>query len=91
MIGVSLAVGVYLTRRRGVAPGIASLLVFVYACVILYLATTNFDIISGATGILEVVLLGIIYTVVIAGAVMALCFRVRKPEVYARIGRQDTV
>jgi amino acid transporter len=90
LIGVSLAVGVYLIRRGGVAPAIAALVVFVYACVILYLATANFDIISGATGTLKIVLLVFMYAVVIAGALMALFFRRRKPEIYARIGRQET-
>jgi amino acid transporter len=89
LIGVSLAVGVYLIRRGGVGPGIASLVVFAYMCVILFLATENFDIISGATGTLKIVLLALLYAVVAAGALMALVYKRRRPDVYARIGRQD--
>lgn len=92
LVGVSAAIGVYLLRnKKSVGPAIASLVVSAFMTVILVLATLNFDIISGATGTLEVVLLLLIYAVIAAGAILAAIYRLRRPEVYAKIGRQDVM
>lgn len=55
----------------------------------LYLATTNMDLISGLTGSLAVALVILTYLVVLAGFGLAAVYRRTKPEVYLRIGRQD--
>jgi amino acid transporter len=91
---VALAVAVYLVRNRDTEASItkpvaASVLAFVILCVALYLATVNFELITGATGIFSIVLLLLIYGLVVAGMVMASIYRKRRPEVYARIGRDD--
>ncbi|WP_084144649.1 APC family permease [Amycolatopsis jejuensis] len=93
---VALAILVYLVRNRN-APGaiakpvVACGVVFVILCVALYLATANFEVITGATGILSVILLLLIYGIVATGMVMASIYRRKRPEVYARIGRDDLV
>ncbi|MGE2735883.1 APC family permease [Mycolicibacterium vaccae] len=56
---------------------------------VLYLATTNMDLISGLTGGLAVALVILTYLVIVAGAVLATVYRKTKPEVFQRIGRQD--
>jgi uncharacterized membrane protein len=91
---VALAVAVYLVRHRDTEASIAkpvaaSALAFVILCIALYLATVNFELITGATGALTVVLLLLIYGLVVAGMVMASIYRRKRPEVYARIGRDD--
>jgi amino acid transporter len=74
-------------RVVGTAVGTALAgVVFVFA---LYVATVHFDLVSGATGAAGIALLVGIYGVIAAGMVAAAYFRKRKPETYARIGRQD--
>jgi amino acid transporter len=91
---VALAILVYLIRHRSTEvaiakPVVACGLAFVILCVALYLATVNFELITGATGALTVVLLLLIYGLVGAGMVMAAIYRRRRPDVYARIGRDE--
>ncbi len=62
---------------------------FVILGIALYLATVNFDLITGATGVFSIVLLLLIYGIVVAGMAMATIYRRKRPEVYARIGRDD--
>jgi amino acid transporter len=92
---VALAVVVYLVRRRGsegaiAKPVAASGLAFVILCVAIYLATVKFDLITGATGVISIVLLLLIYGIIATGMVMASVYRRTRPEVYARIGRDDS-
>ncbi|MBN3454895.1 APC family permease [Mycolicibacterium sp.] len=95
LILVALAIPVYLIRHRRAAesvtkPVVASGVAAAILCIALYLATVNFELITGATGVLTVVLLLLIYGIVAAGMVMASIYRRKRPEVYARIGRDDT-
>jgi amino acid transporter len=94
LILVALATAAYLLRHRHTEKSIAKPvaacgLASVILCIALYLATVNFDLITGATGALTVVLLLLIYGIIAAGMVMAAIYRRKRPEVYARIGRDD--
>lgn len=91
---VALAILIYLVRHAksegAIAKPVASCgLAFVILCIALYLATVNFELITGATGALTIVLLLLIYGIVATGMVMASIYRRKRPEVYARIGRDD--
>jgi amino acid transporter len=91
---VALAIVVYLVQHRNsgesiVRPVAACGLAAVILCVALYLATVNFELITGATGVFSIVLLLLIYGIIAAGMTMALIYRRQRPEVYARIGRDD--
>jgi amino acid transporter len=91
---VSLAISVYLVKHRQsegsiVKPVVACGVAAVILCIALYLATVNFELITGATGVFSIVLLLLIYGIVAAGMVMATIYRRKRPEVYARIGRDE--
>ncbi|MGH3644811.1 MAG: APC family permease [Mycobacterium sp.] len=94
LILVALAIPVYLVRHRTTAesiakPVVACGLACVILCIALYLATVNFELITGATGAFSIVLLLLIYGLIAAGMAMAAIYRRTRPEVYARIGRDD--
>lgn len=92
---VAIAILVYLVRNERnngaiAKPVVACGLAFVILCFALYLATANFEVITGATGTWTVVLLLFIYGIIAAGMVLAAVYRRKRPEVYLRIGRDDT-
>jgi len=90
LLMVALAMVVYLQRNRGpgdgVVPTILTAASGVVVVVVLYFVTVNFDLLTGATATAAVV---IIYGVAVIGMVMAWVYRSRRPDVYARIGRDD--
>lgn len=92
LVLVALAIGVFLIRDRanGPAPVAAAAALFscVVMCVALAIATKNFELLSGATGGAQLVLLAVIWGLFIAGVVLAAVLKKRRPAVYARIGRQ---
>ncbi|MEU2286820.1 APC family permease [Streptomyces sp. NPDC013178] len=92
MVLVALAIGVYLLRDRlhgpAVAPAISSFIAFGIMGLTLVLATENFTLLTGAAGMTKTALLTLIWGVTVLGAVYAVVVRRKKPEVYARIGRQ---
>jgi len=61
-------------------------LVLVFA---LFIATVNFDIVSGATGLVAAVLLAAEFGIIAGGMLLAVHHRSNRPDIYARIGRQD--
>ncbi|GAA2547640.1 APC family permease [Mycolicibacterium diernhoferi] len=97
MVLMTLAsVAVLIFFRRNPQPGtsplkttIAPIVSIVSFAVVLYLATTNMDLVSGLTGGLAVGLVVLTYLVIVAGAVAAAIYRKNKPETFERIGRQD--
>lgn len=94
LAAVALSIVVYLFRHRRtedavIKPIIASGLAFVIMCIAIYLATVNIELITGATGTVSVVLLVCIYAIVATGMIMAAIYRRRRPDVYARIGRDE--
>ncbi|MEU9329986.1 APC family permease [Streptomyces canus] len=92
LVLVSLAVGVFLLRDRahGKATGqaVASLMAFAILCVMLFLATENFTLLSGATGAMKDVLIIAIWGVTLAGGGLAFYLKRKRPGVYNSIGRQ---
>ncbi|BCI52288.1 putative amino acid permease [Mycolicibacterium litorale] len=94
MLLASVAVLVYFRRnphhqasplKTTVAPVIA---ILGFSAVV-YLATTNIDLISGVTGGLAVAVVTLTFATVVAGVVLASVYRAKRPEVYRRIGRQE--
>jgi amino acid transporter len=89
---VSLAVAVYLFKNRAgrssIVGGVLASVAFLIFAITLVLATQNFTLLTATEGVGQVILLSVIWGFGIVGAVLALILRVRKPEVYARIGRQ---
>lgn len=89
---VALAAGVYLIKDRAcgraIAPAACSWLGFIVMCITLMLASAHFEVLTFATGTTNIVLLVIIWGITAFGAALALVLRRRKPDVYARIGRQ---
>lgn len=93
MLLASIAVMVYF--RRNATPDVSALKTTVAPILsiigfgfVLYLATTNMDLISGLTGGLAVALVALTYLVIVAGFVVATVYRRTRPEVFERIGRQ---
>jgi len=94
MMLASIAVLVFF--RRVPQPGtsvlkttIAPILSIMSFAFVLYLATTNMDLVSGLTGGLAVVLVVLTYLVVVVGVVAAAIYRKTRPDAFHRIGRQD--
>jgi amino acid transporter len=91
---VAIAITVYLIRHRGpngegvlIAVGTAaSAGVMVFA---LWVGTVHFDLLTGATGTVALVILAIIWGLIVTGMVTAAVYRRTRPETYARIGRQE--
>jgi hypothetical protein len=82
--------------RRNPQPGtsalkttVAPVVSIISFGVVLYLATTNMDLISGLTGGLAVGLVVLTYLVIACGVVAAAVFRRTRPEAFQRIGRQE--
>ncbi|UOE44402.1 APC family permease [Agromyces larvae] len=93
MAVVSLAViGFFRRDARDVGVGsrlIAPIIAFLALATVLVLIVANFNVLldQAESNALTFVLPGLIVAAGIAGAVWALVLRVRRPEVYARIGR----
>ncbi|MFF1831488.1 APC family permease [Paenarthrobacter sp. NPDC058040] len=90
----ALAIPFYMKRNRvsGVsnftavlAPGLA----VIGFGIALVLSTQNFALLIGGSEPLAGLLFTIIYALFALGVVMAVAFRKRRPDVYARIGRQE--
>ena len=57
--------------------------------VVLYLAVTNMTSVIGASRTAANIALGIIVVIAALGAGLAAYYRSSRPEIYARIGRQE--
>jgi amino acid transporter len=92
---VSLAVLAYFGRQRGshsvnvwlavVAPAVS----LIAMCVLLILGIVNFSTLTGGSGIYAVILQGAVWGSGLLGVALALYYRAKRPDVYARIGRRD--
>jgi amino acid transporter len=90
----SVAVLVFFRRNpqpstSWVKTTVAPMISIISFAVVVYLATTNMDLISGLTGGLAVALVVLTYLVVAAGVAAAAIYRKTKPDTFHRIGRQD--
>jgi amino acid transporter len=68
---------------------IAPLLSLIALATIVVLAVTHLPTIIGGSWVAGGIALAIITGIAVAGVVLALVYRVKRPEVYRRIGRQD--
>ncbi|MEU9343461.1 APC family permease [Streptomyces sp. NPDC048278] len=96
MFLTSLAVLVFFHRSRGeiddstrwhtvIAPALATAALGVA----LYLSFTNFVLLTGGSRGTAIALQVVIWVVFLAGIVLAIVYRSRRPDIYARIGRQS--
>jgi amino acid transporter len=90
LVLVALAIGVYLVRDGGRVTGAAAAAFAALAALVLtfVLATKNFTLLTGATGTGKNVLLAVIWGATILGLLLALVLKSKRPDVYARIGRE---
>ncbi|MGW5692377.1 APC family permease [Streptomyces asiaticus] len=94
LVGTSIAVPVYMYRKhRGAATywtaAIAPALAFIGLGIGLVPSTKNLPLLIDASSAQGYVVLGLVYGVFATGVVMALIYRKKRPQVYARIGRQN--
>jgi amino acid transporter len=92
---VSLAVLVYFRRQRGshsvnvwvavVAPTVS----LVAMGVLLVLGIMNFSTLTGGSGVYALILQAFVWGSGLAGIGLALYYRAKRPDVFARIGRRD--
>lgn len=89
-----IAIPIYLWRLR--EPGvtlwnrlIAPALAIVGLGVALFLSTQNFALLIDGSQSLANAMFGLVYGVFVVGVVMAWIYRKKRPDVYARIGRQE--
>ena len=91
---VAVAVPVYFRRidhnegvlRTVVAPVLAA----IGMTTALYLMIAKIALLTGATGMVNVVLVGMVPLVIVAGLVLALWLRGNRPETYARLGAEPS-
>jgi len=94
MFITSFAVLIYFLRRRSFAPEsvwktiIAPLISVVFLGVITYLAITNYPELIGGSAVMTAIFMTFTFALFIGGIVYALFLRSKRPEVYARLGRQ---
>jgi len=94
MFITSFAVLVYFFRRRGFAPEsawktiVAPIISVAFLGVITYLAITNYPELIGGSAVMTVVFMTFTFALFFGGIVYALFLRAKRPDVYARLGRQ---
>ncbi|MGF4041910.1 APC family permease [Paenarthrobacter nitroguajacolicus] len=95
MFITSFAVLVYFLRRRSFAPEsiwksiIAPLVSVIFLGVITYLAITNYPELIGGSALLTVIFMSFTFALFFGGIFYALFLRSKRPNVYARLGRQN--
>jgi amino acid transporter len=95
MFLTSVSVLVFFRRSRGEISDstvwhtvVAPILAVIALGTALFLAFKNFTLLTGGDKSTAVTLQIVIWAVLVAGIVLALVYRAKKPDVYARIGRQ---
>ncbi|MFF1880111.1 APC family permease [Pseudarthrobacter sp. NPDC058196] len=94
MAVAALAITVFLAKdmtggRRALWQAVATGISTVFLVIALVLATTNFELIIGTEGTLTWLILAVILGVIGTGMVTAAVYKKRRPDIYARIGRDD--
>ncbi|MEN2739588.1 APC family permease [Microbacterium sp. X-17] len=93
LVVAAAAIAVFLFRdkseRKAWLPAAATSIAFVFLAVALVLATMNFDLLAGTSGVATFLILLLIWGLVAVGVILALVYRSRRPDVYSRIGRDD--
>jgi hypothetical protein len=85
------AIVVYFLRRNKAASTPVALCAGILSALLLTVATGilvgNIDLLTGASGAINVALVGIVPATLLVGAVVALRLRQRRPSTYAMIGQ----
>jgi amino acid transporter len=94
LVVAALAITVFLLRdktakKKAIWQAVGTAVSLVFLTVALVLSTLNFNLLAGTEGWLTAVVLLVIYGVIAVGVVLAAVYRIRRPDVYARIGRDD--
>jgi len=90
----SAAVLVYFLRRRRTEPEsvwktvVAPLISMLFLGFVTFVAITNFSELIGGSGAITVIFMTFTFALFLGGLVYALFLRARRPDVYARLGRQ---
>ena len=94
MFITSFAVLVYFLRRRSFAPEsvwktiVAPLISVIFLGAITYLAITNYPELIGGSAVMTVVFMTFTFALFFGGIVYAFFLRSKRPDIYARLGRQ---
>jgi amino acid transporter len=91
---VAIAITAYLIRHRGpngdgILAAVGTAVAAVFLVFALWVGTAQFELLTGATGTVAVVILAVIWGLIALGMVTAAVYRRTRPDTYARIGRQD--
>jgi amino acid transporter len=94
LVVAALGITVFLLRdktakKKATWQAIGTAVSLVFLAVALVVSTMNFNLLAGTEGWLTWVVLAVIYGLIAVGVVLAAVYRTRRPEVYARIGRDD--
>ncbi|MGW9414485.1 APC family permease [Arthrobacter cupressi] len=95
MFITSFAVLVYFVRRRSFAPEsmwktiVAPIVSVVFLGVITYLAITNYPELIGGSSVMTAIFMTFTFALFFGGIVYAYFLRSKRPDVYARLGRQE--
>ncbi|MBU8867757.1 APC family permease [Paenarthrobacter aromaticivorans] len=94
MFITSFAVLVYFVRRRSFAPEsvwktiVAPIVSVIFLGLITYLAIANYPELIGGSALMTAIFMTFTFALFIGGIVYAYVLRSKRPEVYARLGRQ---
>lgn len=94
MFITSFAVLVYFVRRRGFAPDsvwktiVAPIVSVIFLGLITYLAIANYPELIGGSMVMTAIFMTFTFALFIGGIIYAYFLRSKRPDVYARLGRQ---
>ncbi|MFK0003115.1 APC family permease [Paenarthrobacter sp. NPDC090520] len=94
MFITSFAVLVYFIRRRGFAPEsvwktiVAPIISVLFLGAITYLAIANYPELIGGSAVLTLIFMTFTFALFFGGIVYAFFLRTKRPDIYARLGRQ---
>jgi hypothetical protein len=94
MFITSFAVLVYFVRRRSFAPDsvwktiVAPIVSVIFLGLITYLAIANYPELIGGSALMTAIFMTFTFALFIGGILYAYVLRQKKPDVYARLGRQ---
>jgi amino acid transporter len=94
MFITSLAVFVYFFRRRRTEPElfwqtiVAPIVSFIFLGVITYLSIANYSDLIGGSTLMTAIFMTVTFAFFLGGIVYAFILRAKRPDVYARLGRQ---
>ena len=93
LVAVCFAAGTYMLRRRSSTTlhAVVMYVVGLLLAAVLAFASAQFSLLSGLTGAAGIVGMTFCWVFIIGGAVVALVLRRTRPDVYARLGREEAL